>query len=288
MKAIVYGETIWDIFPEEQVIGGAPFNFAAHLAHLGNETYLISAVGKDELGKKALAMAAHHGVKTDLIQENSYKTGSCLVTLDEKGIPSYNVLIDVAYDHITAEKATINAIQGLHADMFYFNTLIQRCEESRQSLIRILDTCEFSEIVCDINLRKDCFDRDSLALCMEKATIVKISDEEGHFLYELSLLEKGDNDLSHAVAARYPNVKLVVYTLGKDGSMVLDTASGILYKSGKPADVKVVSTVGAGDCFGATFASTYLNGGTIPEAIRAAIERSNIVVAHREAVPFIN
>ena len=26
MKALVYGETIWDVFPEEQVIGGAPIN----------------------------------------------------------------------------------------------------------------------------------------------------------------------------------------------------------------------------------------------------------------------
>lgn len=52
MKAIVYGETIWDVFPEEQIIGGAPFNFAAHLAHLGNEAYLFSAVGRDELGDR--------------------------------------------------------------------------------------------------------------------------------------------------------------------------------------------------------------------------------------------
>ncbi len=85
MKALVCGETIGDVFPEEQVTGGVPFNFAAHLAHLGNETYLISAVGKDELGEKALAIAAHHGVMTDLIQENSYKTGAFLVTLDEEG-----------------------------------------------------------------------------------------------------------------------------------------------------------------------------------------------------------
>ncbi len=286
MNAIVYGETIWDIFPEEQVIGGAPFNFAAHLAHLGNEAYLISAVGKDELGEKALAMAERHGIKTDLIQVNDYPTGACLVTLDAKGIPSYNVLTDVAYDHIAANETMINSIRAIHADMFYFNTLIQRCEESKRSLVRILSTCRFPEIVCDVNLRKDCFDRDSLALCMEKATIVKISSEEGHFLYELGLLEQSNVDLPHAVAARYRNVKLVVYTLGKDGSMVLDTASGVLYESGKPADVKVVSTVGAGDCYGAAFASTYLNGGSIPDAIRIATERSNIVVSHREAVPF--
>ena len=55
MKYIVYGEVIWDIYPDGEVIGGAPFNFSAHLAHLGDEVYLISAVGKDELGDRAFS-----------------------------------------------------------------------------------------------------------------------------------------------------------------------------------------------------------------------------------------
>lgn len=83
-----------------------------------------------------------------------------------------------------------------------------------------------------------------------------------------------------------PNLKMVVYTLGKKGSVVLDSQSGIHYESWKLADVKVVSTVSAGDCFGAIFLSTYFNGGSISEAIHAATERSNIVVARRESVPF--
>ena len=49
MKSIVYGETLWDIFPEEKVIGGASFNFAAHMSHLGNETYFISDSYADTL-----------------------------------------------------------------------------------------------------------------------------------------------------------------------------------------------------------------------------------------------
>lgn len=161
MKAIVYGETIWDIFPEEEVIGGAPFNFSAHLAHLGNETHLITAVGEDSLGDQALAQAARHGIRTDLIRRSAHKTGACLVTLDEKGSPSYQVLTDVAYDHIKADDGMIEAIRAIRADVFYFNTLIQRCEESAQSLVRILEACRFPEIVCDINLRKDCFDAGS-------------------------------------------------------------------------------------------------------------------------------
>ena len=286
MKAIVFGETIWDVYPNEQVIGGAPFNFSAHLAHLGDEVHFISAVGYDELGEKAIAAAVRHGVKPDLIQKNTYRTGACLVTLGEDGSPSYNVLTDVAYDHIRATGSLIDTVRSAGADMFYFNTLIQRAGESRLSLERILESCGFPEIFCDINLRKDCFDRESLKHCMEKATMVKISGEEGHFLYDLGLLEDSGRGLPFDAAEGFPNLKLVLYTLGREGSEVYDCAGKKLYESGRPSEVKVVSAVGAGDCYGATFASVYLNGGSIPDAVKAATERSSTVVAHREAVPF--
>ena len=32
MNCIVYGEVLWDVYPDKSVIGGAPFNFAAHLS----------------------------------------------------------------------------------------------------------------------------------------------------------------------------------------------------------------------------------------------------------------
>ena len=286
MKSIVYGETLWDIFPEEKVIGGASFNFAAHMSHLGNETYFISAVGNDDLGKESIEEAIRHGIKPDLIQTNEHKTGATIVSLDENGLPSYNVLQNVAYDHISINEKIIESIRSIKTDFFYFNTLSQRGKESRDTVKKILENCTFPEIVCDINLRTNCFDKESLSLCMGKATIVKISDEEGHFLYDMGLIEDNGLPLPYAVAAKYPDIKIIAYTLGENGSVVLDTKNNVLFESGKPEKVKVVSTVGAGDCYCATFVSEYLKGKTIPEAIKAATERSCIVVAHREAVPF--
>ena len=58
------------------------------------------------------------------------------------------------------------------------------------------------------------------------------------------------------------------------------------FSSGTPEAVPVVSTVGAGDCFGATFLHYYLAGRDIPYSIQKATERCNIVVSHTEAVPF--
>ena len=42
MKTIAFGEVIWDIYPDEALLGGAPLNFCAHLSRLGDTAYLIS------------------------------------------------------------------------------------------------------------------------------------------------------------------------------------------------------------------------------------------------------
>ncbi|MBQ8214277.1 MAG: hypothetical protein IJZ80_09730 [Clostridia bacterium] len=288
MKALVFGEIIWDVYPDEKVIGGAPFNFSAHLAHLGSHAILISAIGNDMLGGLALDEMKRHGIDSSLMQTVSYPTGTCIVTLNEEKIPTFSVASNVAYDHIPFTLKLSEQIRKANADIFYFNTLIQRNCESRATLQKILDCQPAKDIFCDVNLRPDCFDKESLLLCLQKATFVKISDEESHFLYDLGILSGAERKehFAKVLAKHFPNLKLVLYTLGKKGSEVYECATGKLYSSGTPDAVKVVSTVGAGDCFGATFLHEYLTGNDIPKAIQAATQRSNIVVSHKEAVPF--
>ena len=50
MQILSFGEILWDIFPDKKVIGGAPFNFSAHLAKLGAQVSFVTEVGDDELG----------------------------------------------------------------------------------------------------------------------------------------------------------------------------------------------------------------------------------------------
>ena len=48
MKIQVFGDILWDVFPDKREIGGAAFNFAAHIARLGANVKMLSAVGADE------------------------------------------------------------------------------------------------------------------------------------------------------------------------------------------------------------------------------------------------
>src|SRR5438045_1348901 len=51
----VLGEVLWDVFPDSIHLGGAPLNFGVHARRLGHPVYLISAVGGDELGTRAMS-----------------------------------------------------------------------------------------------------------------------------------------------------------------------------------------------------------------------------------------
>ena len=54
MRIVSIGEVLWDVIGGSEYLGGAPLNFAAHAHKLGHEVYLLSAVGEDERGKRAL------------------------------------------------------------------------------------------------------------------------------------------------------------------------------------------------------------------------------------------
>lgn len=50
MKVLASGEILWDVIDQEEYLGGAPFNFAAHAAQCGSKSFIISRVGSDFLG----------------------------------------------------------------------------------------------------------------------------------------------------------------------------------------------------------------------------------------------
>ena len=50
MHILSFGEVLWDVYPEQKYIGGAPLNFAAHFVKNGGKASMLSAVGNDNLG----------------------------------------------------------------------------------------------------------------------------------------------------------------------------------------------------------------------------------------------
>lgn len=279
MKILSFGEIIWDVFPDKKCIGGAPFNFAAHAVKQGAEAFLVSAVGEDGLGKTALEKVEKYGIRADYVTKNAKATGACRVSLDGNGTPSYNLLSDVAYDYISTQ-----SVSG-EFDALYFGTLALRGKHNREQIAGILRSCKFTQVFCDVNIRPPFFDAESVKLCCESATVIKISSEELPIVQALLYEDKGfdESELMKRLANDFANLKLIIITKGDKGSVVYETGVEKTYFLPiKP--VSVVSAVGAGDSYSAAFLVEYLKGADVMECMKKASAVSAKVVQKKGAI----
>ena len=282
---LVFGEIIWDVYPDKSCIGGAPLNFAAHFVREGGSAALLSAVGKDDLAAPALDFLTKNGVDTRFVSAVDYPTGRCDVTLSKAGIPSYYVVPDVAYDHIPVDETLPDVAEREDYDVLYFGTLAQR-GESRRALELLLERGRFSHIFCDVNLRPNCYDEGSVANCLEHATLLKISDEEEPLLRKAAGYLPEDASLEDVPAAlfdRYLQLEAIVLTRGAEGATLYRRGEAPLAVPAAPA--KVVSTVGAGDSFSAAWLYHYLGEDNSLTCMLAATKRAAYVIGHSEAIP---
>lgn len=275
MKILSFGEILWDIFGEKKEIGGAPFNFSAHMAKLGADVFMVSALGNDELGKNALSFVRKFGIHSDFIAVTDKPTGYCRVTL-EGNAPRYDLVTGVAYDAIPCPEVT-----GTF-DAFYMGTLAQRNNVSRSTLEKLLKTINAKETFFDINIRQNYYTKEIIENSLKATTILKISREEMQVFSELGIADASSTEaLCVSLAEKYP-LKIILVTLDKDGAM-LYTKTGFLY-SRKP-ESKVVSTVGAGDSFSACFLYNFLSGADLEACLDRAVTLSDYVVTRLGAIP---
>lgn len=283
MKALCFGEVLWDVYPNKSYIGGAPLNFAAHLARHGDNAYMLSSFGEDELGAEALVILNRFGVFSKYCSVlDDKQTGKCLVELDENSVPRYNLLEEVAYDYINCD--------GIDEefDLLYFGTLALRSKYNLTSLKTLISYKKFKDIFVDVNIRPPYFSKENVLFALAKATIVKISDEELSTVAKLVGVEQGDSStFAKSLFKIFSQLKYIVITLGEKGAYVYDTANDNEI-SCPAAKVKPVSTVGAGDSFCAAFVHKIYEGVSIKESLEYASRLAGVVVSNFDAIPDYN
>lgn len=278
-KVIVgIGEILWDLLPGGKALGGAPANFAYHAQRLGEEGWAVSAIGDDPLGAEIMDIVSEKKLH-NLISVTDKPTGTVQVELDDKGVPSYTITEDVAWDNIpfTPEMEALAA----RADAVCFGSLVQRMS-SRSSILRFLRSTHPEALkVFDINLRQHYYSPEVIDESLQLADILKINDEEIRIVARLFSL--GDDDIAacRVLIERYA-LKLVILTKGAEGSVVITAEEAIPQSVG---EVNVVDTVGAGDSFTAAFVVAYLRGLSLSEAQRLATETASYVCSCKGAMP---
>ena len=281
MKMLSFGEILWDVYPDSKALGGASLNLGAHAALLGGEVYLASSVGDDELGKEALDVAKSFNIKEDFITvDKAHQTGAVIVSLSDKGIPSYEIMDNVAYDFIQTPD-----LRDKEIDVLAFGTLSLRHKENLETLKSLINENSFGEIYADLNVRLPHSNKDSVSFCLSHATIVKISDEElpcmSDWVFGKALDEK---EFVTCASEKYPSIKIILITKGASGSFAfLTNTKKFVFADAVPTNV--VSTVGAGDSFGAAFLTKYFEGKEISDCLHFASKISAYVCSKKEAVP---
>lgn len=283
MKDIIVGlgEILWDILPEGKVLGGAPANFAYHTSQFGYDGYAVSAIGDDELGKEIVSTLVEKEGLNYLIETTDYPTGTVQVTLDDAGVPQYEICENVAWDNIPFTEKTRALAQQTKA--VSFGSLAQRNNVSKDSVRQFLQAMPTDSMkIFDINLRQHFYTKEIIDDSLQLSDILKINDDEIRIISKLfNIEEKEELDICKYLLDRY-QLKLVILTKGTDGSCILTPNETSFLPTPK---VQVADTVGAGDAFTAAFITSYLDGEPISIAHQRAIDFSAYVCTQHGAMP---
>ena len=243
VQVTCFGEVLWDVFSTHKVIGGAPLNVALRLQSFGVEATMISSVGDDENGKKALDYINENALDNRFIQQDKkFETGHVIVSLDTKGSASYKIFKPVAWDNIQVNKENLELASN--SEIFVFGSLACRENTSKETLLKLIEKVNYK--VFDVNLRPPDYTIDLILQLMEKADFIKMNDEElteicASLNCNASTIEKQIQFISNKT-----NTNSICVTKGGDGAVLFQNNK--LYNN-KGYKVIVEDTVGAGDSF---------------------------------------
>ena len=283
MNVISIGEVLWDIVGQEEHLGGATFNFSAHLSRLGHSVSFVSAVGSDELGQKVIDSMSPLGLTTDYLGiDKDHPTGTASVALAGDGQPKFVLHRPAAYDFPQLTGAQCDRLFSRPVDWIYFGTLHQIYPQARQLTKDLLDRALGARRFYDVNLRSDGYTPTLIQQLISQATIVKLNHEEVEAIALMLGSRHGSlEEFCRAYADLYKWTGVCV-TRGSLGCTVLLNGQYI-EASGYP--VQVVDTVGAGDAFAAAFLHGLGNGWSTLHIADFANRVGALVASRRGAIP---
>ena len=265
MTILSIGEILWDVFPDKERLGGAPFNFAVHAHRLGHRVIFLSAVGDDERGRAALGRAAELGLTTEFLQVAADQpTGSVSVRLDAEGKPDFTIHRPAAYDCLTLDGGQLQRLAEARPDWIYFGTLYAAECRSRETLRRLMDAVPGARRFYDVNLRRGCYTPELVGELLSLADAVKVNDDEAELFPDMG------------------EARSMAITRGERGCQVRigdDRAECPGYP------VKVADTVGAGDAFAAAFVHGLASGWSAARTGDFANRLGALVASRAGAVP---
>ena len=278
------GEIMWDRFPEEAQLSGAPANVAIHAAALGAESWLVSAVGNDSLGNMALSRLDSAGVHRDAVpQDRAHPTGTVLMKLDSKGTLKYDFAANVAWDHMAWTPRIAQVVK--RAEALTFGTLAQRSQASRDTVRHAAGaTSPRAWRLFDVNLRQDFYDSETIRTSLTLANAVKLNERElPEVARRCGVRGATDSDLLLALCDKFA-LRLAVLTRGTRGALLRSHTLSVEVSS---PPTEVVDFVGSGEAFTAALLVGLLEGMSLDQVGTKACALAAYVRSQPRATPEI-
>ena len=275
-----FGEILFDIYANSRNLGGAPLNFIYHINKLTGSGRIISRVGKDHLGREAIDFLNSEGLLTENIQiDDEHETGTAVISLNEKGEPTFNIEENKAYDFINInDDARVSISKS--TECLYFGSLAQRNDVSRKSLHSFFNN--YLNYFFDVNIRQKYYTKEILLRSLNAANVVKLNFDELKLLEKLFFNEESDlHTASQNIIERF-NIELLAITRGSGGSIMF--RDGEVNKH-KPEPWKVIDTVGAGDAFAAITCIGYVHNWSLEKINTLANEFAGQICLINGALP---
>jgi fructokinase len=255
-KVVSIGEALIDFIPNEKgcplkevtsferVCGGAPTNVTAVVAKLGGKSQIVTKLGNDAFGDYIVDTLNAIGVDTSSVLRTD-KANTCLafVSLKEDGNRDFSFYRNPSADMLLSEDELTPSwfddmgilhfcsVSLVDSPMKYAHVKSIQMAKERNAIVSF-----------DPNVRlplwnnpQDC--KQTINEFIPYADLLKISDEEVEFISG-----KGIEQASKEFFDK--GIKVILYSMGKDGAMILTKNYSIKVPSLK---VKAVDTTGAGD-----------------------------------------
>jgi len=275
---VVWGEVLWDRFPDGDRLGGAPANVAWHLGQAGGWARMVSRVGDDDDGRRAIERLSQV-CDTDLIQLDPERaTGEVRVEV-HGGEPRYTLVPGRAWERIECTPDVATALG--EAGVLVYGSLSQHTDTGLAGWRdAIAATHEGCLKVCDINLRRTASstreERRAVEEALAAAELVKVNDQE---LARLADWYGWRDPISTLRAGK----RVVAVTHGKTGSTLYGEhevvhIAGVIARPGG-------DNVGCGDAYVAILVHCMTLGWDLASSGAAASRWAAAVASERGATP---
>jgi len=284
-KVLVFGEVLYDKYPDRTCLGGAPFNYAYHLHNMGVPIRFITKVGGDEPGQKALKRMQEIGFPIDGIQMDIiHATGEVEVKADGQGDFEFNILPDRSFDYIDFDPYVESLIEEDIA-LVYFGTLAQRHSTSADTLGKILKNLSSrATFMTDINLRYPFYTPEVVASSLLQCDILKINGAELKLVKEALKIDLPLREIPRHLLEAY-KIGFLCVTRGGEGSDLYETGHDEMFHCSILPPEIMVDAVGSGDAFSAMMTAGYLAGLPKQTIVEQATEFASKICEFQGALP---